>query len=164
MIVSDGPAAPTRRRTPIGTLLCWVAVGPTAAWAAVRLSGLDRGPLVQALAFTPYVAGWSVLALGLSVALRRRWPAAVAALAAVALLGVVAPRALAAPQPTATGPTIRLLTANLLAGSPLAPPILHFLSPYKRQRPHVVDTKCKIAEMGWGAGSAVGQTGAGARP
>ncbi|MET8277500.1 endonuclease/exonuclease/phosphatase family protein [Micromonospora sp. NPDC005174] len=117
MIVTDGPSTPTRRRTPIGTLLCWVAVGPTAVWAAVRLTGLDRGPLVQALAFTPYVAGWSVLALGLSVALRRRWPAAVAALVAVALLGVVAPRALAAPQPTVTGPTIRLLTANLLAGS-----------------------------------------------
>ncbi|MGV9211684.1 endonuclease/exonuclease/phosphatase family protein [Micromonospora sp. RB23] len=92
-------------------------VGPTAAWAVVRLAGLDRGPLVQALAFTPYVAAASVLVLGLSVALRRWWPAAVAALATVALLGVVAPRALAAPQPTATGPTIRLLTANLLAGS-----------------------------------------------
>ncbi|MEV4215324.1 endonuclease/exonuclease/phosphatase family protein [Micromonospora sp. NPDC049662] len=117
MIVTDDPPAPTRRRNLIRTALCWVVVGPTATWAAVRLAGLDRGPLVQALAFTPYVAGVSVLALGLSVALRRWWPAAVAALAAVALLGVVAPRALAAPQPTATGPTIRLLTANLLAGA-----------------------------------------------
>ncbi|MEU0550149.1 endonuclease/exonuclease/phosphatase family protein [Micromonospora sp. NPDC005979] len=117
MIVTDDPPAPTRRRGLIRTALCWVVVGPTAAWAAVRLAGLDRGPLVQALAFTPYAAGVSVLALGLSVALRRWWPAAVAALAVVALLGVVAPRALAAPQPTATGPTIRLLTANLLAGS-----------------------------------------------
>ncbi|WP_433118499.1 endonuclease/exonuclease/phosphatase family protein [Micromonospora sp. CA-246542] len=116
MIVTADLPAPTRRRL-IRTALCWVVVGPTAAWAAVRLAGLDRGPLVQALAFTPYVAGVSVLALGLSVALRRWWPAAVAALAVVALLGVVAPRALAAPQPTATGPTIRLLTANLLAGA-----------------------------------------------
>src|SRR6185312_7660865 len=116
MIVDTAPT-PTRRRASIGTALCWVAVGPTAAWAAVRLAGLDRGPLVQALAYTPYVAAFSVLALGLTVALRRWWPAAVAALAAVALVGVVAPRALAAPQPAATGPTIRLLTANLLVGA-----------------------------------------------
>ncbi|MEU7839438.1 endonuclease/exonuclease/phosphatase family protein [Micromonospora sp. NPDC049114] len=116
-MIVDTALTPTRRRASIGTALCWVAVGPTAAWAAVRLAGLDRGPLVQALAFTPYVAAFSVLALGLTVALRRWWPAAVAALAAVALVGVVAPRALAAPQPAATGPTIRLLTANLLVGA-----------------------------------------------
>ncbi|MFG1651062.1 endonuclease/exonuclease/phosphatase family protein [Micromonospora sp. NPDC049275] len=116
-MIVDAPPAPARRRVPVGTTLCWVAVGPTAAWAIVRLVGLDRGPLVQALAFTPYVAGWSVLALALTLALRRWWPAAVAAVAAVALLGVVVPRALAQPQPTVTGPTIRLLTANLLAGA-----------------------------------------------
>ncbi|MEU7585235.1 endonuclease/exonuclease/phosphatase family protein [Micromonospora sp. NPDC049230] len=98
-------------------MLCWLTVAPTALWAAVRLLGLDRGPLVQALAFTPYIAGVSVLPLALALALRRWWPAAVAALAAVALLGLVAPRALAAPQPTAAGPTVRLLTANLLAGT-----------------------------------------------
>ncbi|MCX5069666.1 endonuclease/exonuclease/phosphatase family protein [Micromonospora lupini] len=116
-MIVDTPPARIRSRVPIGTALCWVAVGPTAAWATVRLVGLDRGPLVQALAFTPYVAGWSVLALALTLALRRWWPAAVAALAAVALLGVVVPRVLAAPQPAVTGPTIRLLTANLLAGA-----------------------------------------------
>ncbi|MEH1168894.1 endonuclease/exonuclease/phosphatase family protein [Micromonospora sp. CPCC 205539] len=121
MIVDAPPApadTPTRPRwARIGTALCWLTVAPTAAWAAVRLAGLDRGPLVQALAFTPYVAGWSVVALALTLALRRWWPAAVAALAAVALVGLVAPRALAAPQPAAAGPTVRLLTANLLAGA-----------------------------------------------
>ncbi|MFF5178989.1 endonuclease/exonuclease/phosphatase family protein [Micromonospora sp. NPDC000316] len=117
-MIVDAPPTPTHRRAaPVGTVLCWVAVGPTAAWAALRLGGLDRGPLVQALAFTPYVAGWSVLALALAIALRRWWPAAVAALTAVALLGAVAPRALAAAQPSTTGPTVRLLTANLLAGA-----------------------------------------------
>ncbi|MGC4814155.1 endonuclease/exonuclease/phosphatase family protein [Micromonospora sp. DT228] len=98
-------------------MLCWLTVAPTALWAAVRLVGLDRGPLVQALAFTPYIAGFSVLPLALALALRRWWPAAVAALTALALLGVVAPRALDARQPEAAGPTVRLLTANLLAGS-----------------------------------------------
>ncbi|WP_425271080.1 endonuclease/exonuclease/phosphatase family protein [Micromonospora noduli] len=110
-------ALPAHRRARLGTVLCWLAVVPTALWAAARLLGLDRGPLVQALAFTPYVAGASVLVLALALALRRWWPAALAALAAVALLGTVTPRALASPQPAAAGPTVRLLTANLLAGA-----------------------------------------------
>ncbi|MEU8153624.1 endonuclease/exonuclease/phosphatase family protein [Micromonospora sp. NPDC048986] len=109
-------APPAQRNTRLGTALCWLAVAPTALWAATRLLGLDRGPLVQALAFTPYAAGVSVLVLALALALRRWWPAALAALATVALLGAVAPRALANPQPAAGGPTMRLLTANLLAG------------------------------------------------
>ncbi|PYC75273.1 endonuclease [Micromonospora arborensis] len=121
-MIVDTPSTPTpatgrHRAARVGTALCWLTVVPTALWAAVRLVGLDRGPLVQALAFTPYVAGFSVLALALALALRRWWATAVAALAAVALVGVVAPRALAAPQPAAAGPTVRLLTANLLAGS-----------------------------------------------
>ncbi|WBB70507.1 endonuclease/exonuclease/phosphatase family protein [Micromonospora sp. WMMD812] len=97
--------------------LCWLAVAPGAVWAALRLAGVDRGPLVQALAFTPYVAAWSALPLVLALALRRRWPAVLAAVTAVALVGVVAPRALDSPQPRVTGPTVRLLTANLLAGA-----------------------------------------------
>ncbi|MEU8182209.1 endonuclease/exonuclease/phosphatase family protein [Micromonospora sp. NPDC049044] len=118
-MIVDGPPPTPRwyRRSRLGPALCWLAVAPGALWAAARLIGLDRGPLVQALAFTPYIAGFSVLPLALALALRRWWPAAVAALTAVALLGVVAPRALAAPQPPATGPTVRLLTANLLAGA-----------------------------------------------
>ncbi|RAO50611.1 hypothetical protein GAR06_00167 [Micromonospora saelicesensis] len=115
VVIVDAP--PAHRNARLGTVLCWLAVVPTALWAAARLLGLDRGPLVQALAFTPYVAGVSVLVLALALALRRWWPAALAALAAVALLGTVAPRALASPQPAAAGPTVRLLTANLLAGA-----------------------------------------------
>ncbi|MFI6780719.1 endonuclease/exonuclease/phosphatase family protein [Micromonospora sp. NPDC050276] len=110
-------APPAYRNARLGTVFCWLAAAPTALWAAIRLLGLDRGPMVQALAFTPYVAGVSVLVLALTLALRRWWPAAVAALAAIALLGAVAPRALASPQPAAGGPTVRLLTANLLAGA-----------------------------------------------
>lgn len=117
-MIVDTPAAPIRRPSRrVGTMLSWSVVGPVAAWATVRLAGLDRGPLVQALAFTPYAAGWSLLALAAALALRRRWPAAVAALAAVTLLGLVVPRALPAPQPAVAGPTLRLLTANLLAGA-----------------------------------------------
>ncbi|MEO3779178.1 endonuclease/exonuclease/phosphatase family protein [Micromonospora sp. B11E3] len=110
-------ASPPGRRDRVRTWLCWLAVTPGLVWAAVRLPGLERGPLVQAVAFTPYVAAWAPAPLLLALALRRRWPAAVAALVAAALLGVVAPRALPSPRPPATGPTLRLLTANLLAGA-----------------------------------------------
>ncbi|MEV4202337.1 endonuclease/exonuclease/phosphatase family protein [Micromonospora globbae] len=110
------PRAGTRWRRAAGAL-CWLAAASTAAWAVLRLAGLDRGPLVQALAFTPYVAAWSPVPLVLALALRRRWPALLAAVASVALLGVVAPRAIASTPPRVSGPTVRLLTANLLAGA-----------------------------------------------
>lgn len=107
---------PATARRPAVPLICWLAVAPGLAWAVVRLVGLDRGPLVQALAFTPYVAGWSLLALTLTLALRCRWPAVAASVAALALLGAVVPRALPDRQPATRGPELRVLTANLLAG------------------------------------------------
>lgn len=125
------PAPGWHRSARLGTAVCWLVVVPTALWAALRLIGLDRGPLVQALAFTPYVAGFSVLALALALALRRWWPAALAAVAAVALLGVVAPRALAAAQPAVAGPTVRLLTANLLAGAGDAATLVELVRRYE---------------------------------
>ncbi|WP_442930500.1 hypothetical protein [Micromonospora sp. NBC_00421] len=102
-------SAPSTTRRPAATLACWLAVAPGLVWAVVRLAGLDQGPLVQALACTPYVAGWSLLALTLTLALRRRWPAVVATVAALALVGAVAPRALPAGQPAARGPGAGLL-------------------------------------------------------
>jgi endonuclease/exonuclease/phosphatase family metal-dependent hydrolase len=98
------------------TLLCWSMAVPGVLWAAVRLLGLERGPLVQLLAFTPYAAAWSLVPVALALALRRWWPAGVAALAAVALIAVVAPRAIGGAA-GAEGPTLRVLTANLLAGA-----------------------------------------------
>lgn len=98
------------------TVLCWAVAAPGLAWAAIRLFGLERGPLVQLLAFTPYVAGWSLVPAALALALRRWWPAGVAALTAVALIAVVAPRAMGTGH-TVDGPAIKVLTANLLAGA-----------------------------------------------
>ncbi|GAA4470143.1 endonuclease/exonuclease/phosphatase family protein [Phytohabitans houttuyneae] len=89
---------------------------PGVLWAAVRLLGVERGPLVQLLAFTPYAAAWSLGPLVLALALRRWWPAGVAAVAAVALVAVVVPRAIGGPA-GGDGPTLRVLTANLLAGA-----------------------------------------------
>ncbi|OKI89570.1 endonuclease/exonuclease/phosphatase family protein [Micromonospora sp. CB01531] len=106
-------AARTRR---IATTACWLTVAPVAAWAVLRLAGLERGPLVQAVAFTPYIAAASLVPLVLALALRRRAAAVAAAVIALALVGVVAPRAVAAGQPEVGGPTLRLLTANLLVG------------------------------------------------
>ncbi|MCW3842185.1 endonuclease/exonuclease/phosphatase family protein [Micromonospora yasonensis] len=97
-------------------MVCWLAVLPAAAWAVLRLAGLERGPLVQAVAFTPYVAAGSLVPLVLAVVLRRWAPAVLAAVTILALVGVVAPRAVAAGQPAVGGPTLRLLTANLLLG------------------------------------------------
>ncbi|GAA4676446.1 endonuclease/exonuclease/phosphatase family protein [Phytohabitans rumicis] len=97
------------------TVLCWALAVPGLLWAAVRLLGVERGPLVQLLAFTPYVAGWSLVPVALALGLRRWWPAGVAAVAAVALIGVVAPRAVGATQPV-DGPRLRVLTANILGG------------------------------------------------
>ncbi|MFG2060180.1 endonuclease/exonuclease/phosphatase family protein [Micromonospora sp. NPDC048871] len=107
----------TARLPRLGTAICWLAVVPGLGWVLARLLGLDRGPLVQLLAFTPYAALGSLVPLLLALALRRRWPAVVAALTTVALVAVVVPRALPSPQPQVNGPTVRLLTANLLAGA-----------------------------------------------
>ncbi|GGM37238.1 endonuclease [Micromonospora sonchi] len=108
---------PTTGRHRHRTILCWITVAPAVAWLVVRLLGVERGPLVQLLAFTPYVVIGSLGPLVLALALRRRWPAVVAAVTTAALLAVVAPRALPTPQPSTAGPALRLLTANLLIGS-----------------------------------------------
>ena len=103
------------------TTMCWVVAAGFAGWAAARLAAADRVrrteiPAVPLLSVTPQVAAaapWA--ALGLSLA-RRRGPAATAALAAVALGLAVRPRGIPRPQPTASGPVLRVLTVNLFHG------------------------------------------------
>ncbi len=103
------------------TVLCWLLALLPAAWAVVRVFGWERGPLVQLLAFTPYVAGGAVAVTALTLALRRRGAAAVAVVATVALAACVLPRAFASGGDDAAGraggPVVRMLTANLLAGA-----------------------------------------------
>ena len=62
-------------------MIAWLVVVPWAAWAAVRVLGIERGyPFVQLMAYTPYVAPLA-LAGGAVAALLRRWaPAARAGL------------------------------------------------------------------------------------
>jgi endonuclease/exonuclease/phosphatase (EEP) superfamily protein YafD len=96
----------------------WAVAGTLAGWAAARLAGADRLRFAEAwavplLAFTPQVTAgaWAGALL-----LRGAGPAAAAAVAGAALTAAVGPRAVPCRQPTAAGPVLRVLTANLLAG------------------------------------------------
>jgi endonuclease/exonuclease/phosphatase family metal-dependent hydrolase len=103
------------------TSMSWVVAGGLAVWAAARVAAADRvrrteTPVVPLLSFTPQVAAaapWAALGLRLA---GRRGPAATAALAAAALGLVVRPRGIPTPQPEASGPVLRVLTANLYVG------------------------------------------------
>src|SRR6516164_7026796 len=100
----------------------WAVAGALAGWAAARLAGADRLRFaepwtVPLLSLTPQVtaAAWTSALL-----LRGAGPAAAAAVAGAALTGAVGPRAVPSRQPPATGPVLRVLTANLLAGRAVA--------------------------------------------
>lgn len=97
---------------------CWLLVTPGAVWALLRLLGLERGPLVQLFAFTPYATAAALLPLAIALLARRWWQAAVAGVAVLALAVVVVPRAVPADAvpPGAHGPAVKVLTANLRFG------------------------------------------------
>ncbi|RJL21420.1 endonuclease/exonuclease/phosphatase family protein [Bailinhaonella thermotolerans] len=115
------PDRPVRRggRRRLATVLAWAAALPFAAWAVLRLGGVDAGfRWAQLVAFTPYVAAASGVAAPAVLALRRWAALAVAVAAAVALGSAVLPRAIADGTwgPAPDGPVVRVLTANLLMG------------------------------------------------
>ena len=101
-----------------GRRIEWAVAGTLAGLAIARLTGADRLRVAESwtvgvLSFTPQLAaGAGVSAL----VLRRNGPAVVAAIAGGALAATVIPRATRSRQPAATGPLLRILTANLLAG------------------------------------------------
>lgn len=97
-------------------ILCWASVVPAAIWALFRVAGWDTWyPATQLMAFTPYVAAFSLLPLALTVLLRR-WDAAIGAWVVAAVLAAcVLPRAVADGKP-GEGTQLRVLTANVLAG------------------------------------------------
>ncbi len=97
--------------------LAWLVVLPFAVWALVRVSGWDAGwPAPQLLPFTPIVAAGAVVAVVVAVILRRFGAAAVGLVSALALVGVVAPRAFGdggeASASSGAG-ALRVLTLNL---------------------------------------------------
>jgi endonuclease/exonuclease/phosphatase (EEP) superfamily protein YafD len=99
-------------------VVAWSAAIPFAAWAVIRLFGLDGGyPLEAMMPFTPYVAVAGVAAAALGLALRSLAPAALAALAAICLGAVVLPRQFGDGTVSAAGrPTLKVLAANVHAG------------------------------------------------
>ena len=98
------------------TLVAWIAVAPWAGWAVARLAGLDRDVtlLVPLIAFVPWAAAGAIAATLLALLLRRRAPAVVAAVTAVALVAVIAPRAVGDGDEPERGQTLRVLTINTL--------------------------------------------------
>lgn len=100
--------------------LPWLLVAPWAVWAVVRVGGWDKGyPATQLIAFTPYVAATAVVPLAIVLLMRRWWAAALAGVVAVALAWCVLPRWIPDGDPVAGahGPTLKVMSANLLAGS-----------------------------------------------
>ncbi len=116
--------------------LAWALAGFFGVWALMRLFGLDHGyPLVPIVAFTPYIAGLSVLAVGVVALLGVRAALGLAIVAAVALVAIVVPRAFGgggAPAPAA-GQPLTVMTANLLFGGADAQQVVELV------REHEVD-------------------------
>jgi endonuclease/exonuclease/phosphatase (EEP) superfamily protein YafD len=99
-------------------VLTWTLVGVWGAWAAGRLTGVDRLPLVEfpvtpVLAVTPYVAAAVPIPLLCALVLRRPRALIAGVLVAAAFAVAVLPRAIGSGEPAATGPTLRVMTANL---------------------------------------------------
>jgi endonuclease/exonuclease/phosphatase family metal-dependent hydrolase len=96
----------------------WLLVVPGLIWAVLRLFGGERGFLVQAFAFTPYVAAWTLIPAIIALAMKR-WPALGAAVAAVVIMiWCVLPRALPDHD---TGPSagddLTVMTINMFIGA-----------------------------------------------
>jgi endonuclease/exonuclease/phosphatase (EEP) superfamily protein YafD len=116
------PAPPVAR-----TAVRWRLVARVALWAmalawsaftALRIAGWEAAwPLVAALAYTPYVTLASLVPIGAAAGLRAWRPLAVVGACAVVLAALVLPRALPAASPPAAGPTVRVMTVNMLAGA-----------------------------------------------
>jgi len=106
----------SRPRRPWTAVVAWPLAAGAAVVAFVRVLGLDQGiPLVQIIAFTPYLAFGCLAATVLAGLTRRPAATAVAAVAAVSLLAVVAPRAVGSPA-TGTGTPLVVMSANLRLG------------------------------------------------
>jgi endonuclease/exonuclease/phosphatase (EEP) superfamily protein YafD len=104
----------------------WTVAGGLAGWAAARLAAADRCRYAEAwavplLSFTPQATAgaWAGALL-----IRGRGARVTAGLAGAALTAALASRALPHQQPPASGPALRLLTANLQLGRAAAAPLV----------------------------------------
>jgi endonuclease/exonuclease/phosphatase (EEP) superfamily protein YafD len=110
------PVPVPKRQRKVVSVLLWVLVLPALVWFVLRLGGWERGALVQLMAFTPYVAGWSLVPLVLAVAARRWNVAAVAFVVVLAFAVIVMPRVRTGDTGTSYGVELRVMTSNMLLG------------------------------------------------
>lgn len=111
-------ASPGRRAM---TIITWILVIGWLLWAVGRLAGVDRisalsSVLIPAMAIVPYAAAGVVVPLAFAAFTRNRPALVVAVVVALVFGGIVLPRAFGNSQPHATGPELRILTANLRFG------------------------------------------------
>jgi endonuclease/exonuclease/phosphatase (EEP) superfamily protein YafD len=117
----DSTVRPATRRRGMA-MITWILVACWLLWAVARLAGVDRisslsSVLIPGMAIVPYVAAGVVIPLAFA-ALTRNWVALGVAVAVAAVYaGIVLPRAFGGGQPHATGPQLRILTANLRFGA-----------------------------------------------
>jgi endonuclease/exonuclease/phosphatase family metal-dependent hydrolase len=99
-------------------LWLWLLLAPGLVWAVLRLFGWERSFLVQAFAFTPYAAAWTVVPLVVA-SVTRRWKEAIASAAAVLIMAwCVLPRALPDHDRGPTrGTTITVMSINMFVGA-----------------------------------------------
>ncbi|HEX6473277.1 MAG TPA: endonuclease/exonuclease/phosphatase family protein [Streptosporangiaceae bacterium] len=113
------PARPPLRTNRWRTAVAWTLVGAWGAWAAGRLAGADRLPVVEypgtpLISVTPYVAATVPIPLACAAVLRRPRALLAGGLVAAAFVAVMLPRAVGSGGPAAAGPELRVLTANLM--------------------------------------------------
>lgn len=94
-------------------------LAPWLAWAVVRTFGLERGPVVPLITFTPYMGLLAPLPLVVALALRRWAVAAAAAVVIAAFAAALLPRAFGdGGRPVNSGgPTVRIMASNLFVGA-----------------------------------------------
>ncbi|NRQ39877.1 endonuclease/exonuclease/phosphatase family protein [Nonomuraea sp. NN258] len=93
----------------------WTIVALLAAWAIIRVFGLEQGSFVtQLMTVTPFGAGFAALTAIVTFLTRNRLASLCAALVCVVLTVTVLPRTFGTdPAPAATGTPLRVLTVNL---------------------------------------------------
>lgn len=119
MTITGAPptARPSRRRRIVWTALLWLSLILAAIWLVARTFGWQAGLWVQFLAFTPYVAVWTLVPLTVAL-IGRRWAAAsVAALIALGFGTATVPRLVTdSDRGPSTGVELRMMTSNMLFG------------------------------------------------
>ncbi|MEV6983566.1 endonuclease/exonuclease/phosphatase family protein [Sphaerisporangium sp. NPDC051017] len=151
---ADSPAVTVgrRRRRWVGVLV-WGLVAPFAVWAVLRLVPADvHFRWVQLVAFTPYAALASAIA-PIAALVSRRWTALVVSLAvSVSLAVCVLPRAFPSGEAAPDGPSLRVLSSNLLVGSVPASALVDLV---RKLRPDVLT----VQELTPQAASALNKAG-----